>query len=85
MNKLAALVVLGCLAVTINAQTKTRQCRGEYAYFHLNIACKLDLIHRFDNTQSYIIYSRSFVVTLQFAKAKPNNFDSFNFFVLCET
>lgn len=87
MNKLAALVVLGCLAVTINAQTKTRQCRGEYvrAYFHLNIACKLDPIRRFDNTQSYIIDSRSFVVTLQFAKAKANNFDSFNFFVLCET
>lgn len=87
MNKLAALVVLGCLAITINAQTKTRQCRGEYvrAYFHFNIAYKLDPIRRFDNIKSYVIDSRSLVVTLHFAKAKAINFDTFNFFISCET
>lgn len=29
-SKVAALLVLGCLAATSLAQTKTRQCRGEH-------------------------------------------------------
>lgn len=34
MNKLAVLLVLGSfMAITIDAQTKTRQCRGEYKRF----------------------------------------------------
>lgn len=31
MNKVAALLIFGCLAITVCAQTKTRQCRGKYA------------------------------------------------------
>lgn len=35
MNKIAAvLLVLGsCMAISVNAQTKTRQCRGENKQF----------------------------------------------------